>query len=124
MDEDTLSSDPVEQLPFLSADKDHLLGIADALPDAAAPGEVLRAMDGDVDSAFMKWWVPEQLGWQQRAEAVYAEILTKHPLSDKPFPDAVFPEWYGEWWAIVLSFPWAARLGEAVESAEAWISEH
>lgn len=109
-------------LPFLAESKEHLLGIADALPDAAAPEEVLRALNGDVDAEFMAWWVPEQKGWQERANAVYGKIMQAHPLTKKSFPDGAFPAWYGEWWAVVLQFPWAARLGEAVESAETWLA--
>ncbi len=124
MEQDTLSGDSVMGLPFLAESKEHLLGIADALPDAAAPGEVLRAIDGDVDAEFMAWWVPQQQDWQKRAGAVYEKIMQAHPLTEKCFPDGAFPAWYGEWWSVVLQFPWAARLGEAVESAERWIDEH
>lgn len=124
MEQDALQRDAVMALPFLDDSKEHLMGVADALPDAASPGEVLRAFDGDIDADFMAWWVPEQQGWQERADVVYAKIVAQHPVGEKCFSDGAFPAWYGEWWAVVLQFPWAARLGEAVEAAERWINEY
>ena len=122
MEQDALPSSAVVELPFLGESKEQFMGIADALPDAAVPGEVIRALDGDIDTEFMAWWVPEQQGWQERAEVIYGQVMSAHPLTEKCFPEAAFPSWYGEWWSVVLQFPWAARLGEAVESAEAWLA--
>lgn len=104
-----------------------ILAVSEFEPDATSPGELVNyAANGTWDEDFFAWWLPEQTQWQERAAAVLTKLETHDPL---PTREAVIygapsvPEWSLQWWARVLRFPWAARLGEAVEAAEAWHAE-
>lgn len=101
-----------------------ILAAGEFEPDAHSPGELIRfAEEGAWDEEFFEWWLPQQSEWQLRAATVLTKLETHDPL---PTREAVIngapslPEWSLQWWARVLRFPWAARLGEAVEAAEAW----
>jgi len=109
-------------LPFLES-KDYFLGIADALPNAAVPQQVIDSFDGTIDEEFMEWWIPQQETWQTRAELVFEKIFEAHPVVADEVASGKFPGWFDQWWWQVLNFPWASRLGEAVESAEEWLAD-
>ena len=110
------------ELPF-SDELDILLALADAVPEASPPHEVLVTGDGTVDEDFFDWWIPEQQQWQVRARAAMKRLIDEHPPTDE-WIDGKFPGWYGTWWSQVLEFPWAARLGEAVGDAENWLESN
>ena len=109
-------------LPFL--EYAHIIKIvAEDLPEFSAPGEVLAAIDGDIDIEFMEWWIPEQLIWQQRASDVVEKLLELGPDRDE-WINGNFPGWFGKLWFQALDFPWCAVLGESVEKAELWLKEN
>jgi hypothetical protein len=93
-------------------------------PAVEAPGEVIAfASQMKWDEEFFEWWLPQQRIWQSRAAEVLKFLETHDPMPDADEViggNPVIPEWTVQWWAYVLRFPYAARLGEAVEAAEAW----
>ena len=93
-------------------------------PQAHSPLELVNFVSsGNWDQNFFDWWLPQQLDWQERANAIMGKLQLSWPLpshNEIIGGNSSIPTWSIQWWAKVLLFPWAARLGEAVESAEAW----
>jgi hypothetical protein len=106
-------SDVLEHLVHVDAEV--LLMIADAIPEAKSPDKLVASVSGDPDTEFLEWWIPEQMQWQQRAVAITERLVDLLVEGD-------MPEWVLEWWAPIIEFPWAERLGEAVEAAETWLN--
>lgn len=106
-------SDQLESLRYIEPET--LLIIADAVPAAKSPDKLVESLTGEIDEEFLEWWVPQQKEWQQRAVVVTEKLVNVLCEGD-------MPEWVLEWWAPVIEFPWAERLGEAVEAAEKWLS--
>lgn len=81
--------------------------------------------DADVEEALR--WVAEQAPLQQHAagliealEAAYPTPTTEEVISGA----AVFAPWHAEqWWLTLKFYPWAERLDEAIEYAEAALGE-
>ena len=111
-------------LPLGDIDKVVILTAAELEPNAHSPSQLVAfALNSIWDQHFFDWWLPQQLEWQKRAEEVMLNLQVSWPLpthSEIVGGNSSIPVWSVQWWAKVLLFPWAARLGEAVESAEAW----
>lgn len=73
---------------------------------------------------FFQDWVHDQIVIQELACEVIARLEERAP---SPSPAGIiqgtaeWPGWMNTWWAEVLRFPWAGRLGEAVTSAWGWL---
>jgi hypothetical protein len=105
-------------------DKVVILTAAEIEPNAHSPSQLANfVLNESWDQQFFDWWLPQQREWQKRAETVMLNLQVSWPLpthSEIVGGNSSIPAWSIQWWAKVLLFPWAARLGEAVESAEAW----
>lgn len=75
-------------------------------------------------AAFFHDWLHDQKAIQALATEVLAKLEQQAPLptpSDIINGTAQWPGWMTNWWAEVLRFPWAGRLGEAVTEAWGWL---
>ena len=69
--------------------------------------------------AELSTWLDAQRAHQAASEEAWQHLVTVDPL---PSDGRAIPQWYTEWWAMVLlSFPWDERLGDAVAAAMAYV---